>query len=75
MLNKTFSARHLSVQVLGRYLFTVPGSMQNLSYIIAIKINKIQSRKEIRHRFRLPFEDLLKQTDISHNVHITRIYN
>lgn len=75
MLNKTFSVCHLSSQVLSRYPFTVPGSMQCLSYIITIKINKLQSRKEIRHRFRLPFEDLLKQTDISYNVHVTRIHN
>lgn len=75
MLNKTFSVCHLNIQVRSRYPFTVPGSMQSLSYIITIKINKLQSRKEIRHRFRLPFEDLLKQTDISYNVHVTRIYN
>lgn len=75
MLNKTFSVCHLNIQVLSRYPFTVPGSMQSLSYIITIKINKLQSRKEIRHRFRLPFEDLLKQTDISYNVHVTIIYN
>lgn len=75
MLNKTFSLCHLSVQVLSRYPFTVAGSMQRLSYIITVKINKLQSRKEIRHRFRLPFEDLLKETDISYNVHVTRIHN
>lgn len=75
MFNKTFLVSHLSIQVLSRYPFTIPRSMQSLSNIITIKINKLQSRKEIRHRFRLPFEDLLKQTDISYNVHVTRIYN
>lgn len=75
MLNKTFSACPLSIQVLSRYPFTIPGSMQCLSYIITVKINKLQSRKEIRHRFKLPFEDLLKQTNISYNVHVTRIHN
>lgn len=75
VLNNVLSACHLSTEVLSRYPFRVPGRKQCLSHIITIKTNKLQSRKKIRHRFRLPFEDLLKQTDISYNVHVTRIHN